>query len=150
MGRERVGEETFARRQAPSQRVGDAEVGRAPLDGRGRRDRPFDLLERARERERVARELRAHGVGQVLAFAAHRQREDLRDDRREDPREDPHHEQDREQRAGTTLLPAAARAAPPPPPPPPPRPPPPRPPPAPNTPPPPPHRRGAIDTPPLA
>src|SRR5206468_12133924 len=83
MGRERVGEETFARRQAPSQRVGDAEVRRAALDGRGRRHRTFDLLERARQREWVAGELGAHGIGQILALTAHRQREDLRDDRRE-------------------------------------------------------------------
>src|SRR5207247_7445192 len=121
MGRERVGEETFLPRQAPSQRVADAEVGGAALDGRGRRARAFYLREPARQRQWVAGELRAHGIGQVLALATHRQREDLRDDRREDPREDPHHEQDGEQRARAALLPSAAAgaspASPPPPPP---------------------------------
>src|SRR5206468_12758026 len=96
------------------QRGGDGEVTGAPLDGGGRRGSTLGLLQRARERQRIARELGAHGVGQVLAFPAHRQCENLSDDGGEEPGDDPDHEQDQEYRSSAPLLSSPSPSPPPP------------------------------------
>src|SRR5207245_2819511 len=112
---EGVGEQALVRREPPAERVGNAEMRRPALDVRGGRVRALDLLQRARERERVAGELRAHRVSEILALAADAEGEQLRDERGEDPGDDPHHQEDEEQRAGAAFL--ASPPAPPPPPP---------------------------------
>src|SRR5688572_22160731 len=64
MRREGIGQKAFAVRQATAQRIGDAEMGSAALDRRRGLVAVLDLLERAGERQWVAGELRAHGVGE--------------------------------------------------------------------------------------
>src|SRR2546422_5332253 len=55
--------------------VADAQVRGTALD-RGRwRGGSLDLLERAGQRQRIARELRAHRVGEIFAPPADRERE---------------------------------------------------------------------------
>src|SRR2546425_11245182 len=54
MRREGVGEQALVRGEPPGERVGNAEMRRPALDVRGGRVRALDLLQRARERERVA------------------------------------------------------------------------------------------------
>ena len=89
-----VGEEPLVAREPPPQGVCDAQMRRPALDVGRRGFRALDLLQGARERERVARELRAHGVRQVFPLAAHAQGQKLSDDRGEDPGKDPDDEQD--------------------------------------------------------
>src|SRR5216684_4490245 len=78
------------------------DVGRRCVGG-------LDLLERARERERVAGELRTHRIGQVLPLPADAERQNLGDQRSEEPRDDPQHEQDEDERP--ELAAPGARAA---------------------------------------
>src|SRR6266851_8980718 len=69
--REQVAEEALVIGEVPGERVADAEVRGAATDhGRGRLG-GLDLLQRAGERERIAGELRAHCVGEILTLAVH-------------------------------------------------------------------------------
>ena len=104
-----VGEEPLVAREPPPQGIGYTQMRRPALDVGRRGLRALDLLQGAREGERVARELRAHVIRQVFPLAAHAQRQELSDDRGEDPGKDPHDQQDQEERAG--LLPPVARPA---------------------------------------
>src|SRR3989442_12032278 len=96
MGGEDVAQPTWMIGEVPAQWIGDAEVRSPALDRRGRCRCPLDLLECAGQRQWIARELRAHVVGQILAPPADREREQLRYERRNDPRDDPQCEQNRE------------------------------------------------------
>ncbi|OLB17671.1 MAG: hypothetical protein AUH12_03965 [Gemmatimonadetes bacterium 13_2_20CM_69_8] len=111
MRRERVREHPFVVREPAAQRVGDAEVRRPALDVRGGSVGALDLLEGARERQRVASELSAHGVREVLPLAAHTQREQLGDDRCQQPGDEPHDGEHQQERARLPLV-AAPPAAP--------------------------------------
>src|SRR5581483_7181660 len=68
----------------PAERIGDAHVRGAAFDRRGRLDRGIELFERARELERIAGELGAARVGEVLAAPRDGERQQLTENRRED------------------------------------------------------------------
>ena len=102
---EHVGQESLARgeaaratdprcRGAPRRAVIDA--GRAPA-------RPSSFSSAARERHRIAGELRPGRVGQELPLPAHRHRQDPGDDRRDDQGEEPEHEHDEAERIAAAL-----------------------------------------------
>jgi hypothetical protein len=80
----------------------------ALLDGRGRADGIFDLLQGAGQAERVARQLRARGVGLILARPRHPEREQPRHDWRQDDRDDP---EDEEHNASGTAAAAVVAVA---------------------------------------
>src|SRR5438128_827299 len=112
MRREEICEGAFALVDGPASRVGDTEV-RDPLFYRlGGRGRGTDLFEGRGERERVARQLRSRGVGQVLALARDSHRDELRDERREDDRDDPEEEEDQREKASAGAVPVAGTPTP--------------------------------------
>src|SRR6059058_4761930 len=72
-----VGEEPLVACEPPPQGIGYTQMRRPALDVGRRGLRALDLLQGAREGERVARELRAHVIRQVFPLAAHAQRQEL-------------------------------------------------------------------------
>src|SRR5260370_38816191 len=85
-------------RQAAAEGVGDAEMRGTTFDMGRRGVVALDLLERARERERVPSQLRAHRIGPVLPFPADAERQELGDQRGEAPRDDPQRPQGDDER----------------------------------------------------
>ena len=111
---EEISDLPLAAVERTSQRIRDAQVRRAALDAPRWLRRILDLRERARERERIAGELRAHRVGEKFALAAHAHREQPRDEWSENPADDPHHEENDDEWVGaaTAVAIAAAPSAP--------------------------------------
>src|SRR5262249_27650090 len=75
MRREQVRPEPFLDVHPAAQRIRDAQMGRALLDRLGRRAGRLDLLERMRQPQRIARQLGARRVGQILAASRHHHRQ---------------------------------------------------------------------------
>ena len=69
------------------------------------------LLQRRRERHRIAGELRPGRVGQELPLAAHRHRQNPGDDRRDDQGQQPEHQHDQAERIPPALAATAAATA---------------------------------------
>src|ERR1051326_5249177 len=106
MGAEEFGGKSFLRVDQSSQRVDDAEMGVPFFDGGGRALRRFQFLERARQGKRIACQLGARCVGEILAPAGDRHRQELGDQWSKNDRKEPDRKENQYDRTSASRSPA--------------------------------------------